>query len=449
MAVGILSTLSSFSRRALSSASHSLMRRSLVRNSTRPLHAQDVALRFLVASPSRVESPEMRAQLHSEMSRFGDLILLNMTEHFLRCPLKYLLWLRLAPALFPKALWIVSGDDDIYVQLEHLSAELRLVGSQTGAESQPVLWGLITWKTFMNSATFDTSTGFTGWLFTDAAATGRRRAVHRCLANSPNATPGAEGGPKNMLVNTTGVKACDGLGKAIAAVHRRAIHPNPPWPMANGPLFAVSAPLARLVANDPYPMAWLDGIQRSEVAATMQARKGKIPNHLAGFSCFPMGDSVFGFWLSEISRRHHIRLTLVNSPLGVQHFAWGSWSFGNRSIVLHGLKGPNNPFWDFAMRRGSGPYIEYPRECDTCASMGWSTWPGSIVNEWTCCGRRVAGLPDKEGKRSPSGTGPRARRSTHPRRGEPRPKGLSMLSGRMKTAAKRAKKTPHEDSGSR
>jgi hypothetical protein len=124
-----------------------------------------------------------------------------------------------------------------------------------------------------------------------------------------------------------------------------------------------------------------------------------IPPALAGFSCFPMGDSVFGFWLSAISRERRVELTLVNSPLGVQHFAWGSWQFSNRSIVLHGLKGPNNPFWDFAMRRGSGPFVPYPRVCDTCARMGWSSWPESVVNGWRCCGKAEGALAKAIGER--------------------------------------------------
>ena len=154
VAVGILSTLSSFSRRALSTAAHSSMRRNLIRNTTRGLHAPDVALRFLVAAPAadkRRGVGDYASRFRSEQMAHGDLLLLNMTEHFLLCPLKYLLWLRIAPSLFPSAVWIASGDDDVYLQLEHLSAELHLVATLTNANEHPVLWGLITWKAFMNS----------------------------------------------------------------------------------------------------------------------------------------------------------------------------------------------------------------------------------------------------------------------------------------------------------
>ena len=72
----------------------------------------------------------------------------------------------------------------------------------------------------------------------------------------------------------------------------------------------------------------------------------------------------------------------------VQHFPWPSWSFDNRSIVLHGLKGPG-AFWAHASRASSGPFEPINRTCGTCAEMGWSTWPGSVVNGWRCCGERV------------------------------------------------------------
>ena len=253
VAVGILSTLSAFSRRALSTAAHSFTRRTLVRNTTYP-GAPGLALRFLVAWPSSGDRAKIGTKLQEEQAHHGDMVLLNMTEHFLLCPQKYLLWLRLAPTLFPAVKWIACGDDDIYLQLDHLATELRLVSSLTNASTQPVLWGLITWKSFMNSLSYDTSTGFTGWLYTDAAAVGRRRAVHKCLSAAEDAAAATAGITRTRVMvpsapgigataatavtagasegdglNVTGLRECNGLGKALTAVRRRSIHPNPPW----------------------------------------------------------------------------------------------------------------------------------------------------------------------------------------------------------------------------
>lgn len=248
------------------------------------------------------------------------------------------------------------------------------------------------------------------------------------------------------MVNVSGVKACAGMNpRALGAIRKRAIHPSPPWPMANGPLFAVSAPLARLVGRDPLPTAWLAGIQSSDVAQTMRRRQSKgqsaIPPALAGFSCFPMGDSVFGFWLSAISRERGVNLTLVNSPLGIQHFAWGSWQFSNRSIVLHGLKGANNPFWDFAMKKGSGAFVPYPRVCDTCKRMGWSSWSGSVVNGWRCCGkaegpfaRQIEHAAAPTGKADAEGGSARDRASTSSRTRRGGGKGVRVVQQGQKGA---------------
>ena len=119
VALGVLSTFTKYTR---SSAAGSTARRNLVRNATASccLGQRAVALRFLVARPastsrghesSFVVGDDALSTLEEQRTH-GDLILLNMTEHFLRCPQKYLLWLRMAPALFPSAKWIALADDD-------------------------------------------------------------------------------------------------------------------------------------------------------------------------------------------------------------------------------------------------------------------------------------------------------------------------------------------------
>ena len=75
----------------------------------------------------------------------------------------------------------------------------------------------------------------------------------------------------------------------------------------------------------------------------------------------------------------------------VQHHPWPALvhgAFSNSSIVLHGLKREKNQkkFRAVAERRGLGPLVPFKRVCGTCAGLGWSTWPGSRVGGWTCCG---------------------------------------------------------------
>jgi len=94
----------------------------------------------------------------------------------------------------------------------------------------------------------------------------------------------------------------------------------------------------------------------------------------------------------RLTRARGVRLRLVNTPMGVQHHPYITFSrgaFGNSSVVLHGLKNAEHLGWAYAARRGSGAFEPVPRVCDSCRRMGWSMWPGSAVNDWECCGRRV------------------------------------------------------------
>ena len=63
-------------------------------------------------------------------------------------------------------------------------------------------------------------------------------------------------------------------------------------------------------------------------------------------------------------------------------------AFSNHSIVLHELKNPRSPGWQFAARRGSGPFQPFERECGRCDAMGWARTPSSAVASWKCCGTR-------------------------------------------------------------
>ena len=478
VALGLLSTLVPFGR-GRSSAYQSFTRRSLVRNATRAVATPELALRFLLAWPSpvtnatpversvarRKREAEVAPLVLAEQHTHGDLVTLNMTENFFECPRKYLLWLSVAPRLCPAARWIAMGDDDEYIQLSRFAMDLRLTQNLTDAERQPVLWGLIvrppglarpplsprlaherarprararrrdgvaalarscvactyaqTWKIFFNNHSYDTSTGFPGWNCNDGPAVSRRRAVERCrdtaLAAEAAAVRGSTLNDGSLNVSSKS-PACGGLlPKQLAAVRRRSVDGGPPWPIANGPLFALSAPLARAMAEDTIPLEWLEGIQRTEYARWSRANGGQVPKPLMGFACFPMGDSVFSYWIYQIARARGLRPTLVNSPLGGQQFPWASWRFGNRSIVLHGLKGPNNPFWAYVQTNGQAPFLPIARTCGTCRSLGWSTWPGSIVHDWRCCGVRSFAPKTR-------GSSPRA-----PRRPSTRQRGSSRL----------------------
>ena len=129
-------------------------------------------------------SAAVLAEAGQEAAKHGDMLLINTTEGRFTCSRKYLLWMQHALQLFPSAEYIGIGDDDIYVQLDHFYADLKSIGTHPAATSH-VLYGLIMWKAYYNNATMVTSTGFTGWGFTDWAAVAQEMLV--CLPG-PTAT---------------------------------------------------------------------------------------------------------------------------------------------------------------------------------------------------------------------------------------------------------------------
>ena len=110
-----------------------------------------------------------------------------------------------------------------------------------------------------------------------------------------------------------------------------------------------------------------------------------------GRACWPNSDNMLGLYVAWAAMRRGQRVTLVHTPVGVQHYPWpvysDSKSYSNRSIVAHGAKRPTSRMWAIAERRMSGAFVPFNRTCGTCAAeMGWSSYPGSVFADWQCCG---------------------------------------------------------------
>ena len=93
---------------------------------------------------------------------------------------------------------------------------------------------------------------------------------------------------------------------------------------------------------------------------------------------------------SAPSRDHSVRtpLTLVNTPLGVQHYPWPVYSaqrgFSNKSIVFHGAKRNTSRAWAYATSHASGPFIPLNRTCGRCREMGWVSAPARLLRAVAC-----------------------------------------------------------------
>eukprot|EP00966_Prymnesium_polylepis_P234809 5431048-Prymnesium_polylepis.1 len=301
------------------------------------------------------------------------MLFFNLTESRFRCAEKYLLWFDFALRHFPSAQWIASGDEDTYIQVAHLADDLGATSSEGLA-----LYGLVMWLAFFNQASFDTLDGHMGWSSSDERAVSRRRAMQRCAESLAE------------LSDRQVTPACARLGKAeLAAVRAGALKwgPPAPYPMVSGPLFAVSRGLAALLSRESeYPRAWL-----ADLMATKRVRDAQAHGpRRSVFACWPAGDAALGLWVAASAARAGQRVRLVHTPMMRQHHPWPSFAkggFTNSSIVLHGLKQRKVVASQIALaeRLGAGPFEPLDRACASCEAMGFSSWPGSVVNNWTCC----------------------------------------------------------------
>lgn len=172
-------------------------------------------------------------------------------------------------------------------------------------------------------------------------------------------------------------------------VVRGALDDVAPWPVVNGPLFAVSRKLAEVLTKDAIPSTYLESLLRTTRVRGALARKGGLRK--SNFGCWPVMDTILGLWVTRISSARNVSIQLVNTPFMVQHHPWPATvhgAFGNTSIVLHGLKRERNQkkYRAIAEERGLGPFIPFRRKCRNCTALGWSKWPGSPQASWTCCG---------------------------------------------------------------
>jgi len=197
-------------------------------------------------------------------------------------------------------------------------------------------------------------------------------------------------------------------GPAKDAVRKRDYDPDfPPWPMVNAATFAVSRRLGILLAHDAIPTTYLDELLHTPLVVAAESRP-RGPKK-SSFACWPLQDSMLGYWISKISLARGTHIHLANSPFMIQHHPWpsdGHGAFSNASVMVHGFKRPGTnrlKMLAFARQQGSGPFVPYRRTCASCESLGWSTWPGSHIHRWTCCGEQAPKMTSTEAKRKGRG----------------------------------------------
>ena len=344
------------------------------------------------------------AAAHAEAAAEGDLLMLPMHEDQLGgCSLKYVTWLALARTMHPRATFIALADDDVYIQFSHFVSELRrVVRNERRQREELILWGFLFWRPFYNNVTLSVAQGVE-YETHDASVSKHRYRVERCsweLRHRANTNTRYHFGEGSCLRNST--TYCDLLHpRERLMVEKNEVSSLAPMPILNGPLFALSNPLARALVEGG--RNWLARFKRTHLVRWARSRK-RIPFRLRDLGCWPFGDATLGLWAGELGYAGR-NVTLVDTPKFVVHHPMPTrkkGAFGRASIVLHGLKdNSTNTFWKFAKERGAGIYVPPEgRTCKDCASQGWVTWPGSPLQRWRCCGWTVTRRPRRQWPRS-------------------------------------------------
>ena len=135
-------------------------------------------------------------------------------------------------------------------------------------------------------------------------------------AASPSPSPSP---PQDLYPSDASQRNSRTLPAACAIIRKDHMHavltggvgPLPPFPYIDGPLFAVSAPLARALVRDPTPHAYLARLARQYAGAA-----GRV----YGVSCWPTTDSIFGYWTTAVALARRTPVTLVKGFRWLQGF---------------------------------------------------------------------------------------------------------------------------------
>ena len=337
-----------------------------------------VEVRFLLGvapNSSSADAALALAKLNEEAELHKDILRLPMADSRFSCARKPLLWYAHCAKAFPSARYYAVADDDSYVHIERLALDLRsLITNGAAASEDYVLWGFIMWYGVYNNITMVTHEAWGGWQTIDRGARRQRQHLGLCRTDPSR-------------------RVCKKLaGWAKETLQSGGLSDVPPWPVANGPLFAVSRALGRVLVEDSIPANYLEALHQTPRVRKALARVGGPRK--SNYGCWPVYDSVFGFWIARVAEARGFVVRLVNTPGMVQHHPWPATvkgAFARTSIVMHGLK-TSKPKTIAVLAnieqhvRRNESFIPFRRKCGRCDEMGWSSWPGSAHAKWQCCG---------------------------------------------------------------
>ena len=268
-----LGVLSSKGASGQASGAQYLARRTQLRESAARFTSvieRSLRLRFLLATPP--DSVGGVASMHDEVSTYRDIVFLPINESRFNCALKPLLWYEHCARAFPTAQYYAIADDDTYLQLEHFVADIRTLRAAPDAN---VLWGLVMWYGAYDSATMVLHEAWGGWSYTDAGMVAASHRKSRLAAQSPSDATNAVVAAAVPSAHRRHTLVLANLRSQPRNSCRESLGEDAPWPVINGPLFAVSSHLARLLVSDPLPRTYLRELHATH--ASVQRSREKSP----------------------------------------------------------------------------------------------------------------------------------------------------------------------------
>ena len=383
LAVGLLTMEEQAVRRSIARRTMHARYRSLLSRET-------VVLRYLlpaaaacphVRTSGEVEPAcDMRAEnakrwaLAAENATHRDLLRLPTPEGATRCWSKVILWMRHALRAWPGVQFVGVADDDVYLALPRLAADLA---SLRAAGHSHVYWGQPMWMGYWNESRFE-GEGFGGTSAEkDETALAAFLTAHeqnhgRASVDALHSTSPRRG----VGVCSTYSKRDEWMGRSIASG---------PFMFANTDLAIMGSDLAGRLLDSACLSNFAASFDRAQRTRKF-VRRGQYP-------CEPNIDQLLGYLVAHAARN----VTYVQAQFHTQGFPWMTYQHNRptgRAFYVHKL-GSEVWSWRYtdALIAREAPYEPMARECTPCFDS-WgrsSSWvsgssPSSLTySTWTCC----------------------------------------------------------------
>jgi len=243
LAIGALSVATHYNIRCFQRASLLALARERRADGWLRMHAGgELLVRYVMSAPTQ---PAEASELRDENTTHHDLVLLDVRNSEVTCAAKIFRWLALAEALVGAADLVGVIDDDTFLHTERMFADVR-----PHAAEPYLFYGQFSW----------------------AEAWDERRLRHLGYANHGD------------RILRAGAKYA---GPAPSAAHLApGATRNGPFPLANGFMMVLGAPLARIAGSSAGAATLVERLTRAEAAGRRPLYVGK---------CDPAGDSSLGY----------------------------------------------------------------------------------------------------------------------------------------------------------